>query len=256
MILELSPGERHRIAGLFAGKEDTMIRSVLQGEMGRAFVNTVSAPESAKLICGDFCFFGGRPEQELAGYLPADFPRNRALLAPEPEEWLPLLERAAGKKLHPFPRYAIRKDTVFDRLTLARILRSPLPAGYSLQRFDLPLVRQALSQGWSRDFCSCFRDPYDYLRRGIGYGILYRGELTAGASSYTVYREGIEIEIDTHREHRRRGLAEHCAAALILACIDRDLYPSWDAANLVSVHLAQKLGYQLAGEYDTYLLEQ
>ena len=52
------------------------------------------------------------------------------------------------------------------------------------------------------------------------------------ASSYTVYRGGIEIEIDTHPDHRRRGLARACGAALMLECLKRGLY-SWDAQNPV-----------------------
>ena len=78
------------------------------------------------------------------------------------------------------------------------------------------------------------------------------GVPVAGASSYYVYPGGIEIQIDTHQDYRRRGLATTAAAGLILACLDRGLYPSWDAANLSSVALAEKLGYQFDHEYTAY----
>lgn len=32
-------------------------------------------------------------------------------------------------------------------------------------------------------------------------------------------------------------------------CIDRCAYPSWDAHNINSVHLAEKLGYEFNHEY-------
>ena len=67
--------------------------------------------------------------------------------------------------------------------------------------------------------------------------------MAAGASSYTWYRGGIEIEIDTKAEYRRQGLALCCASALLLHCLERGLYPSWDAATPISVALAEKLGY-------------
>ena len=55
--------------------------------------------------------------------------------------------------------------------------------------------------------------------------------------------------------HRRRGLATACAAGLILACLDRGLFPSWDAANPESVGLAQKLGYRFSHEYPVWTIE-
>lgn len=87
-------------------------------------------------------------------------------------------------------------------------------------------------------------------RRGDGGPV--RGRTSRGASTYAYYEGGIEIEIDTAPEHRQRGLATACAARLILTCLDRGLYPSWDAANPTSAALAEKLGYRPAGAYVTY----
>ena len=82
--------------------------------------------------------------------------------------------------------------------------------------------------------------------------ILKNGKVVAGASSYTRYKEGIEIEVDTLEEERRKGLALVSCAALILKCLDEGLYPSWDAQNINSVHLAEKLGYEFDHEYTAY----
>ncbi|MCR5466821.1 MAG: GNAT family N-acetyltransferase [Lachnospiraceae bacterium] len=40
--------------------------------------------------------------------------------------------------------------------------------------------------------------------------------------------------------------------ALILRCLAEGLYPSWDAQNRISVHLAEKLGYEFDHEYTAY----
>ena len=48
------------------------------------------------------------------------------------------------------------------------------------------------------------------------------------------------------------GLASVCGAKLILECQERKLYPSWDAQNLWSVALAEKLGYHFSYEYTAY----
>lgn len=99
---------------------------------------------------------------------------------------------------------------------------------------------------------SQFKDYDTYKKSGLGAVVLKDGELVAGASSYSRYNDGIEIEIDTRKDHRRKGLAYACGAKLILECLEKNLYPSWDAQNLASVALAEKLGYHFSHEYTAY----
>ena len=91
---------------------------------------------------------------------------------------------------------------------------------------------------------------------GRGVVIIKSGRLVAGASSYTRYNEGIEIEVDTVPQERRKGLATVACAALILRCLDEGLYPSWDAQNMNSVRLAEKLGYEFDHEYISYEVDR
>ncbi|MEG0367206.1 MAG: GNAT family N-acetyltransferase [Coprobacillus sp.] len=65
---------------------------------------------------------------------------------------------------------------------------------------------------------------------------------------------GIEIEIDTRADKRRLGLAKICASKMILECLDRGLYPSWDAHNPISLNLALSLGYVFDKKYVVYEL--
>ena len=37
-------------------------------------------------------------------------------------------------------------------------------------------------------------------------------------------------------------------------CLEKGLYPSWDAASKISISLAEKLGYHLVYEYRTYII--
>ncbi len=71
---------------------------------------------------------------------------------------------------------------------------------------------------------------------------MYKGEVVCGASSYSIYDSGIEIEVATNYNHRRKGLATIVSAALILDCLEKEIYPNWDAANTTSAKLAEKLG--------------
>lgn len=67
-------------------------------------------------------------------------------------------------------------------------------------------------EAWSADLVSQFPDYDDFCRLGIGVVICKDHTLVSGASSYSRYQEGIEIEIDTKEEYRRKGLAYICGA--------------------------------------------
>ena len=117
---------------------------------------------------------------------------------------------------------------------------------------DEPLFWQCREIGWCRDWVAQYEDYGQYKRYGLGAVIMKDGEPVSGASSYSGYRGGIEIEIVTREDFRRRGFAYICGARLILECLDRGWYPNWDAQNKWSVALAQKLGYHFDHEYTAY----
>ncbi len=91
-----------------------------------------------------------------------------------------------------------------------------------------------------------------YQKYGLGAVLLKDGEPVSGASSYSSYQGGIEVQIITREDQRRKGLASICAAKLILECLKRNWYPSWDAKNKWSVVLSEKLGYHFDREYAAY----
>lgn len=221
-----------------------MIWSCLQGVMGRAVWN--ESRTAAAIISGDFGFLAGKPDEGVLRRVPGP------LLVPRSGDWFPLIERVYGGRAVREVRYAILKEPdIFDRAKLSRIAAS-LPEGYEMRRISEELVPVLLAEEWSKDFCSAFDSPADCCRRGVGYVALWDGVPVAGAGSYCVYCGGIEIEIDTREDHRRRGLAAACGARLILECLERGLYPSWDAHDLRSVALAEKLGYHRGQPYPVY----
>lgn len=235
-----------KVKSLFQGWEETMIYSCLQGVMGKILVTNQENPVSACASVGCFAFYAGIPDQELLEYRQGDF----TIMVPENQEWEKLIEAniPTAKKV---ARYAIRKDTVFDREHLRELI-GLLPEGYRIQRIDSGLYDQCLLSPVTVDFVSSFADKEAYLEKGRGIVIMKEGQIAAGASSYARYREGIEIEVDTMPDERRKHLATVACAALILDCLEEGLYPSWDAQNMNSVRLAEKLGYQFSHEYVAY----
>lgn len=233
-----------RLAPLFDGWEETMVWSCLQGVMGEAYANEDFS--SGLIVNRDFCFLAGKPDGTLLEWA------RGPILVPRTADWEPLIEKIFGDRAVREIRYAIKKEPgVFDRERLEGFAAA-LPEGYTLRLIDEELVPVLLAETWSRDFCAAFDSPEDCCKRGVGVVAMYEGAPVAGAGSYCVYRGGIEVEIDTRPDHRRRGLATACGARLILECLDRGLYPSWDAIDLRSAALAEKLGYRRGDPYPVY----
>lgn len=250
MIYEVKQSEQ--VAHLFEGWQETLIWSCLQGVMGHLYANAPKEPSAAMAMLGDFCFFAGEPDRELVLYKPECCKQDFMIMVPQSEAWGELIEDCYGKESKKVTRYAIKKEPdVFDKQKLQRVA-STLPDGYTIKMLDEALFSCCKELPWSRDLVSQYADYETYHRLGIGAVVLKNGEPVAGASSYSRYNEGIEIEIDTREDERRKGLAYACGAKLILECLERGLYPSWDAQNKWSVALAEKLGYHFDHEYLAY----
>ena len=244
MIYELK--ETSKVLPLFEGWPETPIYSCLQNIMGKVFVTDPVNPRSAMAFAGCFGFYAGDPDRELVIHKPAGF----VIMVPRTEEWASMIEECfpSAKRVK---RYAIRKDTRFDPAALHKEL-DKLPEGYELREIDSALYDLCLKNPVTSDFVSSFGSKEKYLDLGRGMVITKDGRIVSGASSYTRYREGIEIEVDTVESERRKHLATIVCAALILRCLKEGLYPSWDAQNMNSVRLAEKLGYELDYEYAAY----
>jgi len=235
---------------IFEGWKETLIYSCLQKVMGKVFVTDTVAPKAAMAYVGCFAFVAGEPERELVLGVPEGF----TIMTPQNDDWARLIEDCYpdAKKV---TRFAIKKDTKFDEAHLKEIVNG-LADGYELRKIDSEIYDMCIVDPVTADFVSSFDTKERYLELGRGMVILKDGRIVSGASSYTSYREGIEIEVDTVEEERRKGLASVACAALILDCLRDGLYPSWDAQNMGSVHLSEKFGYEFDHEYAAYELNR
>ena len=112
-----------------------------------------------------------------------------------------------------------------------------LPIGFELRQVRLEEVTQ-FATDLDPALIYNFRSHEEFITRGVGLGILHQGTFVSGASSAAVGGGKLEIEIQTHRQFRRRGLARAVAAALILYCLEHGIEACWDAANEPSAALA------------------
>jgi len=243
---------KEAIAPLFDGWQETFIWSCLQGCMGDAYSDDSDHPQSAQIVLGDICFFAGKVNEELIRNRQSYSQHDFIIMVPQDEYWSAAIEAVFGEKASRRMRYALKKESdIFDKAKLHGFVSS-LPGGYELQLIDSVLYEKTRRTSWSADLCWNFPTYDNYQENGLGVVVLKEGEVVSGASSYIFYRGGIEIEIDTREDERRKGLATVCGAKLILECLERGLYPSWDAHNKESLALAEKLGYHFDREYPAY----
>ncbi len=147
---ELAMSAKHnpdcaRLAPLFAGWEETLIWSYLEGFMGYAIPDDAENPTAAQIVVGDFCFFAGEPNEALVAKAAAP------ILTPQNRAWCRVIERVWGERVHKQLRYAIRKEPdVFDIPKLTAYAAA-LPREYTLARMDESLYCQAKAAAWSCD---------------------------------------------------------------------------------------------------------
>lgn len=256
-MTELTRQNAPLVAPLFAGVPMTLVQSFLDGCMGRGFADDPQNPTCAQIAVADLIFTAGDAASADAAAMvggPAGAEgRPVVIFVPQNAAWAELITRCHPGRTTGITRYAFHHEADFSAQRL-REYRDNLPAGYRLAFIDEALYHQCLASPL-QDLCSQFPTARDYAARGLGVCALFGNDVVGGASSYTVYKGGIEIEVDTLAAHRRRGVATACAAALILACLERDITPAWDAANPESKALAEKLGYRFSHAYPAIEVE-
>lgn len=234
---------------LFGQWEETMIWSCLQKIMGKIYGNHPTLPTAAMAVIGDFTFFAGTPSPELIAYKPSCCNPSYRILIPQTEDWTILITQIYQDRASIISRYATKKEPDVFNIALLEAAVSSLPPSYQIFMINEALYHRCKQEAWSADLVSLFPDYETYQRLGLGVLICQNQIPISGASSYSRYKDGIEIEIDTKEEYRRKGLAFLCGAKLILECLKRGLYPSWDAHSKISLTLAEKLGYHYSHTY-------
>ncbi len=249
--------QMQKIESFYDGWNDSPIWSCLEGCMGDAWADDITNPSAAQIIVGDFCYFAGDSKSSGAKDLVRNIPERHTkilFMVPQNEGWSQLIEEIYSSNHERVIRYAIKNPPAqFDMDKLEKYIEQ-MPEGYYIRQIDEELYNMTSNEEFSEFFCYQFSTYEDYQKRGLGFAVMYGDEWVAGASSYSMYHGGIEIELGTKEEHRQKGLAIAVAARLILECVKRGLSPNWDAANKQSVRIAERLGYTFDQEYPTYVI--
>lgn len=245
--LELTKPDRLHLAEAFrqSPRVDYSIDCVIEGQMGRAYVDDPARPTAWRISIGPFWYFAGDANGPGGRALLAGLPPYN-LLMPSPPAWAAAAKETFGDRLVTFPRYSFDAGSLSEA-HLSAILDAS-PHRDRVRRADAALLARPDNYVEFEDFDSAD----DFLARGVGYTMMEDDRLVGAAYSSLVCSRGIEVSLFIDEPYRRRGVATAISAALLLECVRRGLRPNWDAANLESCALAEKLGYTPAGSYDSY----
>lgn len=251
MLVKADKTVNDKIEKLFAGLEETMIQTYLEGHMGEAWVDDLENPTAAEITVSIFTFYAGDHTSPAAEEMLNNIQED-VLIITESEGWKQKLETVHIAAFEKYSRYRFEHSAeYFDRTHLENLV-AQLPEPYVVKKIDQSVIELPSLHQLSQDFTGNFESKEDFLIRGIGYVVMREDKVVSGASSFSIFDDGIEIEVATYPDYRRKGLAAVASAALILGCLDNQKYPSWDADNWSSVKLAESLGYKMKEAYDTY----
>lgn len=255
-MIELTKDEMHCLRQFYNENLDVVILSCIEGNMGEAWVDDKTEPTRAIVIVADFCYlFGAVDDNEDDINMKRLLDKAlRKIIVIFHNSWIALIEKHYVNRFKKFKRFSIKREPyVFQRNILSSYIKA-VESNFEIKRIDEDIYYKALNDAFMADCCSNFSSIDSFLNYGVGYVIMCDNEIISGASSYSYCKGSIEITIGTKEEYRRKGLALACASKLILECLDNNIYPRWDAVNMESVALAEKLGYHFDKEYEVYTI--
>lgn len=255
MVLEypLTKTNRIRLAREFkhVPRVDLSIECILEGQMGRAFVDDGVHPTAFKIEVGPFFYFTGDAASP-GGHTMLENIVPCTLFMPSSPGWIEAAKSMYGERLIGFDRHSFSSEHIsaehLDHLCQISAFRE------DVRQMDLSFTAQLWGQDHFIDL-SDFDSAEDFVQRGIGFYLEKHGVVVGAAYSSLVCSKGIEVSLFVLGDYRRQGIATILASRLLKWCIANNADANWDAANPESCKLAEKLGYIQRGEYQAHYLE-
>ena len=249
--LELNKANRLKLSRVFRNHKrvDFSIDCVIEGQMGKAFVDDPAHPSSYRITVGPFWYFAGEAHGPGAYQMMKEFPAY-CLLMPSPPDWMDLAKEIFGQHLQPFTRYTFSASSLSAE-HLAACLKD---SGYQslVVPIDMEIATQLAAQPESYLELSDFDSVEDFIERSMGYAALDEQKVMGVAYSSLVCSTGIEVSVFVDEPYRQKGVATALSSQLLLECLKLNLKPNWDAANPESCKLAKRLGFSFVEAYDSY----
>ena len=241
----------HMVAELFGGhrRRRHLIDHAIENRIGSAVVDEVRAPHVAALRVGQVTLLGGDPSAGAAREIVKEL--SQTIATPETQSWNDLICEVHADKVKRRQRTEFTSAKL-DTASL-EVLANSSGDGVRIERLDVGLSER-LAAEVGDGFFGKFRSIIHFTQIGFGHCAIVDDHIACGATAAVVCHRGIGVQIETHPEFRRMGLATSVGATLILECLDRSVDPHWSAATPISARLALKLGYTEDDVFDELII--
>lgn len=250
-MIKVNNNQMNKIEHLFNDIKFYMGKSVLDGLMGEAWADKLENPTIAYLLVRQYCFINGDSNSKLAKKVLNTLPKTcKRIIAND--DWSNVIE-STYNDFEKSKRYSLKKEKdIFNKQKLKEFSEN-LNSEYEVKTINERIYR--LIKADDED-TKQMKITDDYMNKGIGVCCFRDDEIVGICSSNIIYKDGIEINIRVKEGYKHKGIGTAMASKLILMCLEKGIYPSWDAANLTSVELAKKLGYSYDSEYTIYKINE
>lgn len=125
-----------------------------------------------------------------------------------------------------------------------------LEQGYTVHKINKSLYENNNSSIKNIEFLHSkvlefWTSPASFFSKGVGYCIIYNGEIVSVCSSGFVVENIHCVDIETLEAHQGKKLAQIIAHSYVLDCFENNRIPYWDCmeGNKPSVAVAENLGF-------------
>jgi len=135
-----------------------------------------------------------------------------------------------------------------------------IPKGYQLRKVDVSFWNMLLEGNFENEdllktrLLESWYSFEEFMNKSIGYCVTLENRIVAVIVGTASFHNVISIDIETEKEHRRKGLAYAMTVEFISNCLRNEFTPQWDCveSNSNSYNMAKKLGFEKTGENTVY----
>lgn len=268
MICELKMPEFYKCRDLLYENGQLEAKAVVEGiNPGRIFVDDTDSPKSGLIWLGNndgFIFIGNEKNEgfhsEIAHFIDA-------VIIPEARKIGLTWFEAIGNHN--------KWDDTIQKIFENRHLGSWNQRVYTLQQVDYRNdIELKIGEGYNivkiseilfnnRDHAisnieflrskilECWSTPESFFHNGVGYCVINKDKIVSLCFSGFVVGHVHGIDIETHREHQGKKLAQNIAFSFVEECLAKNLLPYWDCmdSNKPSIAVAEKIGFRNVFNY-------
>ncbi|MCG8476987.1 MAG: GNAT family N-acetyltransferase [Cytophagales bacterium] len=236
-------------------------RAVIEKKVaGKIFVDDADAPKTYYVVhpYGMSLLFGDSSNETFNRRF-ADYCLNRSgkrrtceWMQAYPSDWDAVLpELFAGKLVKPSDKSEVPKECIelntrvnfrFDIERYLDFKKNNIKEEFELVRTGSEIFHKMKGSVVPANF---WNNAEDFCRYGVGFSLFHKEKLATTAYSAFIFKDELELGMETQPEFRGKGFAQYACSSLIDYCLSNDYEPVWACKleNTPSYRLAQKLGF-------------